>query len=64
MIGNDHSRSFENQTIRNIVHVSVGGRRVRVRISNAFVPAIAHRRGTRGAAPRGCGDLIPRRDAA
>jgi lysophospholipase L1-like esterase len=33
---NDHSRSFENQTIREIAHVSVGGRRVRVRLSNAF----------------------------
>ena len=33
---NDHSRSFENQTVRNIAHVSVGGRRVRVRVSNAF----------------------------
>src|SRR5262245_12438577 len=29
-------RSFENQTIRHVVHVSVGGRRVRVRLSNAF----------------------------
>ena len=33
---NDQSRSFENQTIRHIVHTSVGGRRVRVRLSNAF----------------------------
>src|SRR5688572_18016092 len=33
---NDHSRSFNNQTVRNIVHISVGGRKVRVRISNAF----------------------------
>lgn len=33
---NDHSRSFENQTVRTIAHVSVGGRRVRVRVSNAF----------------------------
>lgn len=33
---NNHSQSFENQTIRNIAHVSVGGRRVRVRLSNAF----------------------------
>jgi lysophospholipase L1-like esterase len=32
----DRSRSFENQTIRHIVHTSVGGRRVRVRLSNAF----------------------------
>jgi lysophospholipase L1-like esterase len=30
------SRSFENQTVRHIIHVSVGGRRVRVRLSNAF----------------------------
>lgn len=36
IFGNDHSRSFENQTVRNISHVSVGGRRVRVRLSNAF----------------------------
>jgi hypothetical protein len=28
--------SFENQTIRHIVRVSVGGRQVRVRLSNAF----------------------------
>jgi lysophospholipase L1-like esterase len=28
--------TFENQTIRHIVRVSVGGRRVRVRLSNAF----------------------------
>lgn len=33
---NDTSRSFENQTVRNIVHTSVGGRRVRMRVSNAF----------------------------
>lgn len=32
----DRSRSFENQTIRHVVHTSVGGRRVRVRFSNAF----------------------------
>jgi lysophospholipase L1-like esterase len=36
IFGNDHSRSFENQTIRHIVHTSVGGKRVRVRLSNAF----------------------------
>jgi len=36
IFGNDHSRSFDNQTIRHIVHTSVGGRRVRVRFSNAF----------------------------
>jgi len=36
VFGNDSSRSFENQTIRHIVHTSVGGRRVRVRLSNAF----------------------------
>ncbi len=32
----DRSRSFENQTVRHVVHTSVGGRRVRVRLSNAF----------------------------
>ena len=36
IFGNDHSRSFENQTIREIAHVSVGGKKVRVRLSNAF----------------------------
>ena len=36
IFGNDQSRSFENQTIRHIVHTSVGGKRVRVRLSNAF----------------------------
>src|SRR5689334_8881721 len=36
LFANNHSQSFDNQTIRNIAHVSVGGRRVRVRISNAF----------------------------
>jgi lysophospholipase L1-like esterase len=30
------ARSFENQTIRQIVHISAGGSRVRVRISNEF----------------------------
>jgi lysophospholipase L1-like esterase len=29
-------RAFEDQTIRHVVHVSVGGRRVRVRLSNTF----------------------------
>ena len=36
LFGNDHSLSFENQTVRNIVHTSVGGQRIRVRLSNAF----------------------------
>ncbi len=36
LFGNDHARSFDNQTVRNIAHVSVGGRRVRVRVSNEF----------------------------
>lgn len=39
IFGNDHSRAFENQTIRNVAHTSVGGKRVRVRLSNAFGPA-------------------------
>lgn len=30
------ARSFEDQTIRQIAHVSVGGRRVRIRLSNPF----------------------------
>jgi len=36
LLGNDRSRSFDNQTVRNVLHASVGGRRVRVRLSNAF----------------------------
>ncbi len=36
LFGNDFSRSFENQTIRHIVHTSAGGRKVRIRLSNAF----------------------------
>jgi lysophospholipase L1-like esterase len=36
IFGADKSRSFDNQTIRHIVHTSVGGRKVRVRVSNAF----------------------------
>jgi len=36
IFGGDKSRSFENETIRHIVHTSVGGRKVRVRISNAY----------------------------
>lgn len=36
LFDNDLSRSFENQTIRHIVHTSVGGKRVRIRLSNAF----------------------------
>ena len=30
------TRTFENQTVRLIVHISVGGKRVRVKISNLF----------------------------
>jgi len=36
IFGGDKSRSFNNETIRHIVHTSVGGRKVRVRISNAY----------------------------
>ena len=36
LFGADTSRSFENQTVRHIVHTSVGGRRVRIRLSNAY----------------------------
>src|SRR5262245_36738847 len=32
-------RTFENQTIRHVVHLSAGGRAVRVRLSNAFGPS-------------------------
>ena len=34
--GADGGHTFERQTLRQIVHVSVGGRRVRVRFSNLF----------------------------
>jgi lysophospholipase L1-like esterase len=33
---------FENQTVREIAHISVGGRRVRVRLSNAYGLAPLH----------------------
>lgn len=36
IFGSDHSHSFDNQTVRHIAHTSVGGRRVRVRLSNVF----------------------------
>jgi lysophospholipase L1-like esterase len=36
IFGGDRSRGFENETIRHVAHVSVGGRRVRVRLSNLF----------------------------
>ncbi|HEU5137590.1 MAG TPA: SGNH/GDSL hydrolase family protein [Steroidobacteraceae bacterium] len=36
IFGGDKTRTFENQTIRHIVHTSVGGRKVRVRVSNAY----------------------------
>jgi lysophospholipase L1-like esterase len=29
-------RAFENETVRQVVHISAGGRRLRVRLSNAF----------------------------
>ena len=32
------SAAFNNQTLRQIVHISIGGRSVRVRLSNAFGP--------------------------
>ncbi len=36
LFGNDLARTFDNQTVRNIAHISVGGRKVRVRVSNEF----------------------------
>lgn len=36
IFGADHSRAFSNETVRHIAHVSVGGKRVRVRLSNVF----------------------------
>ena len=40
IFGNDQSRSFENQTIRHIVHTSVGGRtRTRAAVERVRLPA-------------------------
>jgi lysophospholipase L1-like esterase len=36
IFGGNRSRAFSNETIRHVVHTSVGGRRVRVRLSNLF----------------------------
>jgi lysophospholipase L1-like esterase len=36
LFGTNRSRGFENETIRHVAHVSVGGQRVRVRLSNVF----------------------------
>src|SRR5262245_45928069 len=38
----DFASGFENQTIRQIVHVSVGGRAVRLRLTNAFGEHAVH----------------------
>src|SRR3954468_13228185 len=44
----DSRRTFNNVTVRNIVHISVGGPRVRLRITNAF-----------GGYPAAAGDAFP-----
>ena len=44
----DSRRTFNNVTIRNIVHISVGGPRIRLRISNAY-----------GGYPAAAGDAFP-----
>ena len=44
----DSRRTFNNVTVRNIVHLSVGGPRVRLRITNAF-----------GGYPAAAGDAFP-----
>jgi lysophospholipase L1-like esterase len=36
LFGNDLARTFDDQTVRNIARVGVGGRKVRVRVSNEF----------------------------
>ena len=48
----DSRRTLNNVTIRNIVHISVGGPRVRLRISNAF-----------GGYPAAAGDAFPENTA-
>ncbi len=50
-------KGFHDQTVRMVVRVSLGGRRIRVRLSNAQGRVtFAGRRGTRGAARQGLGD--------
>ncbi len=36
LFGANRSTAFENQTVRHVVHTSIGGRKVRVRLSNVF----------------------------
>lgn len=36
VVSSEHPATFSNQTIRNIVHVTVGGSAVRIRLSNTF----------------------------
>jgi lysophospholipase L1-like esterase len=36
LFGGNRSRVFSNETVRHVAHTSVGGRRVRVRVSNVF----------------------------
>ena len=36
LFGGNRSRAFANETIRHVTHTSVGGRRIRVRVSNVF----------------------------
>jgi lysophospholipase L1-like esterase len=37
-VASDHPVTFSNQTIRNLVHTTVGGSAVRIRLSNTFGP--------------------------
>src|SRR3954465_13319156 len=48
----DSRRTLNNVTVRNIVHLSVGGPRIRVRITNAF-----------GGCPAANGDAFPENTA-
>ena len=38
VVSSEHPATFSNQTIRNIVHVALGGSEVRIRLSNTFGP--------------------------
>ena len=60
IFGNDQSRSFENQTIRHIVHTSVGGkRREGAALERVRLSAIAGRSCVRGAAALAQSSIYP-----
>ena len=56
--------TFENQTIRQVVHLSVGGGRVRVRLSNAYGAAPLVVAETHVALEAAAGSIVPGTDQA